>query len=54
MIDDFKDQSADRVLCAGMGNKVTIPVQEVDDTGRFCLRVQHRERRIQLTLTEKQ
>lgn len=53
VVDDFKDQ----LLIAFMrrlGNKVTIPVQEVDETGRFVLAFNVDGGAFNFELTEKQ
>jgi hypothetical protein len=53
VIDDLKDQLLIAFL-RRLGNKVTIPVQEVDETGRFLLSFNIENRAFNFTLTEKQ
>lgn len=53
VIDDFKDQLLIAFL-RRLGNKVTIPVQEVDETGRFVCSFNVENGAFNFTLTEKQ
>ena len=53
VIDDFKDQLLIAFL-RRLGNKVTIPVQEVDETGRFVCSFNVENGAFNFVLTEKQ
>lgn len=53
VIDDLKDQLL-IVFLRRLGNKVTIPVQEVDDTGRFICSFNVENGAFNFVLTEKQ
>ena len=53
VIDDLKDQLL-IVFLRRLGNKVTIPVQEVDDTGRFICSFNIENGSFNFVLTEKQ
>lgn len=53
VIDDLKDQLL-IVFLRRLGNKVTIPVQEVDDTGRFICSFNIENGAFNFVLTEKQ
>jgi hypothetical protein len=52
-LDDFKDQLLIAFL-RRLGNKVTIPVQEVDETGRFVCAFNIENGAFNFVLTEKQ
>lgn len=52
VIDDFKDQLLIAFL-RRLGNKVSIPVTEVDETGRFILAFNVQDGVFNFTLTEK-
>ena len=53
VIDDFKDQLLIALL-RRLGNKVTVQVQEVDETGRFVCAFSIENGAFNFTLTEKQ
>ena len=53
VIDDLKDQLL-IVFLRRLGNKVTIPVHEVDDTGRFICSFNVENGAFNFVLTEKQ
>lgn len=53
VIDDFKDQLLIAFL-RRLGNKVSIPVSEVDETGRFICSFNVENGIFNFTLTEKQ
>ena len=53
VIDDFKDQLLIAFL-RRLGNKVSIPVSEVDETGRFICSFNVENEIFNFTLTEKQ
>lgn len=53
VIDDFKDQLLIAFL-RRLGNKVSVPVAEVDETGRFICSFNVENGIFNFTLTEKQ
>jgi hypothetical protein len=53
VIDDFKDQLLIAFL-RRLGGKVSIPVTEVDETGRYVLAFRIEDRTFHFTLSEKQ
>lgn len=53
VMDDFKDQLLLAFL-RRLGGKVSIPVAEVDETGRFVLAFKIEDRTFHFTLMEKQ
>jgi len=53
VMDDLKDQLL-LVFVRRLGGKVSIPVSEVDETGRFVLAFRIEDRTFHFTLTEKQ
>ena len=53
VIDDFKDQLLIAFL-RRLGSKVTIPVQEVDETGRYVCSFNIENGAFNFVLTEKQ
>lgn len=53
VMDDFKDQLL-LVMVKRLGGKVSIPVEEADETGRYVLKMNIIDRIFNFTLEQKQ